>query len=637
MPPTDLEAANKYELRKLVLSIEAQPQQLGLLLAVCDDRNLQARLIDYYEAELADAGLVTRQVRLSHKRPSLKAALTALVEREPALQTGDPAVVTVLNAGELLGVRLTEEKSEQEKFFFSLQWTREALLRFNFPIVLWLPDDVATRLAQRAPDFWSWRSGVFEFAAAPPDFTAAAPPDDLPSRLKSEVAEPTNTDSQIPIADLEQQIATLTETSPESPLLITLHNTLGDTYQREYRYQQALAQYQQALTCAEAHQDKAGQAYSLHNLGDALTGYGRPAQAIPYYQQALTLYRALQDQTGEALTLIRSGFAHYSIGQYQQAIDFHQQSLEIAREIGNRGGEATSLRNLGLIHDRLGKYQQAIDFHQQSLEIDREISNRGGEAASLRNLGITYDSLGQYQQAIDFHQQSLEIDRETSNRRGEAASLRNLGSAYYWLGKYPQAIDLSQQSLKIAREIGDREGEAASLGNIGLALHMLGQHRQAINFHQQSLEIKREIGDRRGEGISLCNLGIDYDALGQYQQAIDFYKQSVNTTREIDDQHGEADALFWKARTLAKIDDKWQARECYQAAREIYSELGLPKKVENCDAVIRDLGQQIVMEPKQAPAVDELPSAKPRRQKIPSWVWVVVGLALALLISWLLF
>ncbi|MGD1861441.1 MAG: tetratricopeptide repeat protein [Leptolyngbyaceae cyanobacterium] len=597
MPPTDLEAANKYELRKLVLSIEAQPQQLGLLLAVCDDRNLQARLIDYYEAELADAGLVTRQVRLSHKRPSLKAALTALVEREPALQTGDPAVVTVLNAGELLGVRLTEEKSEQEKFFFSLQWTREALLRFNFPIVLWLPDDVATRLAQRAPDFWSWRSGVFEFAAAPPDFTAAAPPDDLPSRLKSEVAEPTNTDSQIPIADLEQQIATLTETSPESPLLITLHNTLGDTYQREYRYQQALAQYQQALTCAEAHQDKAGQAYSLHNLGDALTGYGRPAQAIPYYQQALTLYRALQDQTGEALTLIRSGFAHYSIGQYQQAIDFHQQSLEIAREIGNRGGEATSLRNLGLIHDRLGKYQQAIDFHQQSLE----------------------------------------IDRETSNRRGEAASLRNLGSAYYWLGKYPQAIDLSQQSLKIAREIGDREGEAASLGNIGLALHMLGQHRQAINFHQQSLEIKREIGDRRGEGISLCNLGIDYDALGQYQQAIDFYKQSVNTTREIDDQHGEADALFWKARTLAKIDDKWQARECYQAAREIYSELGLPKKVENCDAVIRDLGQQIVMEPKQAPAVDELPSAKPRRQKIPSWVWVVVGLALALLISWLLF
>ena len=597
MPPTDLEAANKYELRKLVLSIEAQPQQLGLLLAVCDDRNLQARLIDYYEAELADAGLVTRQVRLSHKRPSLKAALTALVEREPALQTGDPAVVTVLNAGELLGVRLTEEKSEQEKFFFSLQWTREALLRFNFPIVLWLPDDVATRLAQRAPDFWSWRSGVFEFAAAPPDFTAAAPPDDLPSRLKSEVAEPTNTDSQIPIADLEQQIATLTETSPESPLLITLHNTLGDTYQREYRYQQALAQYQQALTCAEAHQDKAGQAYSLHNLGDALTGYGRPAQAIPYYQQALTLYRALQDQTGEALTLIRSGFAHYSIGQYQQAIDFHQQSLEIAREIGNRGGEATSLRNLGLIHDRLGKYQQAIDFHQQSLE----------------------------------------IARETSNRRGEAASLRNLGSAYYWLGKYPQAIDLSQQSLKIAREIGDREGEAASLGNIGLALHMLGQHRQAINFHQQSLEIKREIGDRRGEGISLCNLGIDYDALGQYQQAIDFYKQSVNTTREIDDQHGEADALFWKARTLAKIDDKWQARECYQAAREIYSELGLPKKVENCDAVIRDLGQQIVMEPKQAPAVDELPSAKPRRQKIPSWVWVVVGLALALLISWLLF
>jgi len=164
MPPTDLETTNRRELRKLELSIEAQPQSLGLLLAICDDRNLQAQLIEQYEAELQAAGIATYRTRLSHQRPSLKAALMELVEQEPALQTGDPAVVTVLNAGELLGVRLTAEKSEQEKFFFSLQWTRESLRQFNFPIVLWLPDDVATRLAQQAPDFWSWRSGVFEFS-----------------------------------------------------------------------------------------------------------------------------------------------------------------------------------------------------------------------------------------------------------------------------------------------------------------------------------------------------------------------------------------------------------------------------------------------------------------------------------------
>ena len=150
MSPIELDELNQREFNKLVLSIEAQPQRLDLLLAICDDRNLQARLISDYEAELAAADIITLQTRLSHQRPSLRAALEDLVAQTPALQAGEPAVVTVLNAGELLGVRLSDDKSEQERFFFSLQWTREALRQFHFPIVLWLPDALATRLDRKS-------------------------------------------------------------------------------------------------------------------------------------------------------------------------------------------------------------------------------------------------------------------------------------------------------------------------------------------------------------------------------------------------------------------------------------------------------------------------------------------------------
>ena len=42
-------------------------------------------------------------------------------------------------------------------------------LRDNFPksvhgpFLIWLPDYALTGLAREAPDFWGWRSGVFEF------------------------------------------------------------------------------------------------------------------------------------------------------------------------------------------------------------------------------------------------------------------------------------------------------------------------------------------------------------------------------------------------------------------------------------------------------------------------------------------
>ncbi|MEY3299380.1 MAG: hypothetical protein RLZZ597_2640, partial [Cyanobacteriota bacterium] len=162
MSALDLSPLNRRAYRKLLLAMTLEAQRLELLLAITDDRNLQDQIITAYEAELKAQGITPLRVRLDPKRPSLRAALQDLTDQTPALQTGEPVVVTVLNAGELLGVRLKDEKSEQEKFFFSLQWTREALQAFAFPIVLWLPDAIATRLAQQAPDFWSWRGGVFE-------------------------------------------------------------------------------------------------------------------------------------------------------------------------------------------------------------------------------------------------------------------------------------------------------------------------------------------------------------------------------------------------------------------------------------------------------------------------------------------
>ncbi|MGF1520194.1 MAG: tetratricopeptide repeat protein, partial [Nodosilinea sp.] len=113
MPPADLSPLNDREYRKLLLTLTLNSQQLDLLVAITDDRNLQDQLITAYEADLRDQGIAPLRARLDPKRPSLRAALEELVAQTPALQNGEPAVVTVLNAGELLGVRLSDEKSEQ--------------------------------------------------------------------------------------------------------------------------------------------------------------------------------------------------------------------------------------------------------------------------------------------------------------------------------------------------------------------------------------------------------------------------------------------------------------------------------------------------------------------------------------------
>ncbi|MGI8932898.1 MAG: tetratricopeptide repeat protein, partial [Phormidesmis sp.] len=245
-----------------------------------------------------------------------------------------------------------------------------------------------------------------------------------------------------------------------------------------------------------------------------------------------------------------------------------------------------ALTRLGNAYNSLGNHQQAIDFLQQSLEISREIGNHNGIAASLGNLGNAYNSLGNYRQAIDFLQQSLEISREIGDRKDIASSLNNLGSTYNSLGEYHQAINFLQQSLGIAREIGDRKCKANSLGNLGLAYASLGGYHQAIDFQQQSLEIAREISDRKGEANSLSNLDIAYASLGEYHQAIDFQQQS-EIAREIGDRNGTALSLFNLALAYAKIDEHWKACEGYAQAKEIFTELKLAHRVEECEKAIQ--------------------------------------------------
>ena len=327
MPPADLSPLNDREYRKLLLALTLDTQQLELLVAITDDRNLQDQLITAYEADLKAQGIAPLRARLDPKRPSLRATLEDLVAQTPALQAGEPAVVTVLNAGELLGVRLSDEKSEQEKFFFSLQWTREALRNFEFPIVLWLPDAVATRLAQQAPDFWSWRGGVFEFVAEArvPEQGGALP---MPSRDRA-MEEP---GSPVALDDLQQQIAQLEQTAPESPLLITLYNNLGGAYAGKYNYKQALELYEKALTQAKS--DPAGQARSLFNLGDALRHCGRPFQALDYYQQCLAIAREIGDRRGEAISLFNLGNALARVDLKWEARSAYEAAKDLFVEMG---------------------------------------------------------------------------------------------------------------------------------------------------------------------------------------------------------------------------------------------------------------------------------------------------------------
>jgi len=185
----------------------------------------------------------------------------------------------------------------------------------------------------------------------------------------------------------------------------------------------------------------------------------------------------------------------------------------------------------------------------------------------------------------------------------------------------------------------------------------LGQYQYAIELHQQSLEIRREVGYRLGEANSLYGLGNAYYFLEQYQRAIELYQQSLEIERGIGDHLGEAFSLYGKALALAKYESRrFEAISTLRQARDIYADLQLDNRVEECDEAIYGFEQIIATEQSQsapslsAPTIGNSPkkddwydrslptSPKPRSTSQRQIKWVLlfcIGISIVLLIAWL--
>ena len=535
----------------LVSQIEASAGVLTPLIAVCDDFSLRDRIIRQYEQEIQPE-MAAYRVKLDMVEPSLTGAIRRLVDSEEALQRVNKAVLTVTGTEKLSFISFKEERTGINKFLGYLQWTRERLREFPYPIVLWITYKILGDLSEKSPDFWSWRKGVFRFERE----TEIVPAMQHNLNLSADPISEQEDSTFLPIEDLEELIASTEKRNPKDRKLGGLYAKLGRLYSS--RIQQGETQdYAKELALASS-----------------------------CFHKAIALQHELGLKADLVDSLIDLGKLHYRQSQNYQAIECFQKSLEIARKIRDRKGESISLIGLGNAYKSLGRYEDAIAFYQQSLAIIREIGDRRGEASSLNNLGNAYNSIGRYEEAIAVYEQSLAIDREIVDRGGEANSLGNLGNAYQSLGRYEEAIAFHEQSVAIFREIGDRGGEASSLGNLGNAYGSLGGYEEAIAFYEQSLAIKRDIGDRGGEANSLNNLGTAYRSLGRYEDAIEYYQQALTIANDLQSSPLKAQIWYNLGNTLSKLDRISDAIGAYRNARQFYQEMQLDHKVQECDKAI---------------------------------------------------
>jgi tetratricopeptide (TPR) repeat protein len=196
-------------------------------------------------------------------------------------------------------------------------------------------------------------------------------------------------------------------------------NELGNTLRRLERFEEAIAQYQQAVRI----EPDFVAAYS--NCGNALRDAGRPEEAVAHYQAALRIKPDYAE-------------AHYNWGnalqdqaRFKEAVTHYEEALRIKPDYA----EAHS--NLGTALHALGRFDEAVAHFQQALRIKPDY------VEAHYNWGVVLQALNLFEEAVTHYQQALRLKPDY------AEAYNNCGMALANLGRLQDAVEHLRQALHL--------------------------------------------------------------------------------------------------------------------------------------------------------------------------------------------
>ena len=381
--------------------------------------------------------------------------------------------------------------------------------RDNFPIrfVFLLPSFAMKYLIRRAPDFFDWRSGLFEF----PSDSKLLDQESLQLLRKggyNEYLNWTQPERDRKIAEIQCWIGEPNQISERKAQLSFEQATL---FFASNEYEAAIVSYDQILKL------KPDSYAAWNNRGYALHKLGRYEEAIITYDQALRF-----KPDNDKAWYIR-GFALDKLERYEEAISSYNQALKL-----NSDSYAAWLMR-GFALDKLERYEEAISSYNQALKIKLD------DDAVWLIRGSTLLKSERYEEAISSYDQTLKIKPDNSQ------AWNNRGFALLKLERYEEAITSFDQALKI-------EPDDSMWCIHGLLLSILGNYEESITSYDKALKLNPD------NASAIYSKAQCYGLQDQIELAIANLKQAI--------------ALDRKYREMAKTDadfDGFRSDDHFQA------------------------------------------------------------------------
>ncbi len=350
---------------------------------------------------------------------------------------------------------------------------------FKLCFVFLLPEFALNYFIRRAPDFFDWRSNVYEF---PTEKELVSQESYRLACLDGSYQEYCK---QLP----EQRIAKLAkikaylEEDTDSKERSSLWYEKGLIHAAANEYEESIDSYDHALSIKSDYHE------ACNSRGNALVNLGRHEEAIRAYDRALAInsdYNEAWQNRGTALANL--GKNEKAIISYDRALVINPNDHKVLYSRGN------ALFNLERYEEAIISYDKALDIKTDNHQI-------------WNNRGNALFNLGRYEEAISSNNKALEIKPD------DYEVWCDRSNTLFNLGRYEEAIESYDKALNI------KPDDYKILCKQGVLLRNLGRYEEAIESYNKALAIKPN--DQETWYNRVITLGIS----GRYEEASKAYNQ----------------------------------------------------------------------------------------------------------------
>ena len=383
--------------------------------------------------------------------------------------------------------------------------------------------------------------------------------------------------------------------------------TMGFTYRNQHKFLEALEALNESVECCEKANSPQEKAETLREMAVIYGEQGNHKKGLIVCEEILQIDEELGNILGKIHTLERQAWANRLLGNLSKAELISEERLKIARKTGNPHEIAEALHGVALIYRDIGKWEESIACCKEFIEISDELGSVPRHTI-YNDLGFIYRRLGKFDEAIKKFQKEIEL-RTKMDDKTRKMWLTEIGKVYYYQGKLDKALSLYEEAFKVAKErqkasILWKMGEIyEAKGLLDGALEMYNESRELVKGQSDILRIpvlltkiggdyllqgkyelskktleealSRHCGEKHGEAITYHNLSRLYLSKGELDKAMKYIDKAIDIF-DILKAFRSAGANLTKAQIYLKKGDYQKARELMLAARDKFTELGIP-------------------------------------------------------------